>query len=77
MATFAMQSASSIDNNEQPTAELISDFASRYYQQAKDCPDEILFSHPIEWADALTQILFERMGHKVQMHTPQIGKKKN
>ena len=66
----------SIENNEQPTAELISDFASRYYQQAKDCPDEILFSHPIEWADALAQLLHERAGHKVQIRTPIKGTKK-
>jgi|MDSW01.2.fsa_nt_gb excinuclease ABC subunit C len=66
----------SIEDSEQPTAELISEFASRYYQQAKDCPDEILFSHPIEWADALAQILHERMGHKVKIHTPQKGQKK-
>lgn len=66
----------SIDNSEQPTAELISDFASRYYQQSKDWPDEILFSDAIEWADALEQLLTERAGHKVVIHTPQKGKKK-
>ncbi|MBT6431461.1 MAG: excinuclease ABC subunit UvrC [Deltaproteobacteria bacterium] len=66
----------SIDNNEQPTPELISDFASRYYQQSQDCPDEILFSDSIEWAEALEQLLTERAGHKVVIHTPQKGKKK-
>ena len=66
----------SIDNSEQPTSELISDFASRYYQQSKDWPDEILFSNAIEWSDALEQLLTERAGHKVAIHTPQKGKKK-
>ena len=66
----------SIENSEQPTAELISDFASRYYQQSKDWPDEILFSDSIEWSDALEQLLTERAGHKVVIHTPQKGKKK-
>jgi excinuclease ABC subunit C len=66
----------SIDNSEQPTAELISDFASRYYQQSKGWPDEILFSGAIEWSDALEQLLTERAGHKVVIRTPQKGKKK-
>jgi len=66
----------SIENSEQPTAELVSDFASRYYQQSKDYPDEILFAQPIDLGDALEQLLSERAGHKVIIQRPQKGKKK-
>lgn len=64
------------DSSELPTAEVLSDFASRYYQQVKDYPDEILFAEPIEWETELEELLTERAGHRVTIQVPKRGNKK-
>lgn len=61
---------------EQPSGEVLADFAVRYYLSGEDVPDEILFADPMEWADTLGELLSEQQGHRVSTAVPRRGDKK-
>ncbi len=65
----------SLDGLEQPTSEILSDFAGRFYTNESDVPDEILFPPEFEWDGALAELLSEKRGRKVAVFAPQRGDK--
>ena len=62
-------------DTEVPTSEVLADFAGRFYTDATDTPDEILFPVEMEWADALATVLSEKRGRSVAVLTPKRGDK--
>ncbi len=65
----------SFDSLEQPTSEILSDFAGAFYTNEADVPDEILFPPEFEWDAALAELLTEKRGRKVAVLVPQRGDK--
>lgn len=66
----------SLEELEQPTSEVLADFAVRYYLDDLDTPDEILFPDEMEWGDTLQEILSERRRKKLSVVRPKRGDKK-
>lgn len=66
----------SMEELEQPSGEVLADFAVRYYLDEPDAPEEILFPDDMEWADTLAELLTERRGKKVSVVLPKRGDKK-
>jgi len=66
----------SFEDLEVPTSELLSDFAARYYAKEKDLPAEILLPPEMEWTEALSELLGEKVGRSVDVRAPQRGDKR-
>ncbi len=66
----------SMEELEQPSGEVLADFAVRYYIDEPETPDEILFPEHMEWADTLAELLSERRNKKVSVVLPKRGDKK-
>jgi excinuclease ABC subunit C len=60
---------------EMPSAEVLADFAVRYYDDA-DIPAEILFPPDMEWSGPLGALLSDKVGHSVRARVPRRGDKK-
>lgn len=65
----------SFDELEQPTDEVLADFAMRYYATEHALPVEILFPAPMHWAEALGEVLSDHAGHRVRVMVPRRGEK--
>jgi excinuclease ABC subunit C len=65
----------SFADTEVPTADVLSDFAGRYYSVADGIPHEIVFPAAMEWDSSLAAVLSERTGHTVKVLVPQRGDK--
>jgi excinuclease ABC subunit C len=65
----------SLSDVEMPAAEVLADFAARYYTAADAVPEEILFPPEMEWQEPLSQVLSEKSGHAVRALVPQRGDK--
>ena len=63
-------------DTELATSDVLADFAGRYYVEAEDLPDEILFPKDMEWSEALALLLAERAGHAVRGLVPVRGDKR-
>jgi excinuclease ABC subunit C len=61
---------------DRPPAEVLGEFASRYYAEAAYVPREVLLSHPIPEMDALSAALSELRGTRVLVTVPQRGEKR-
>lgn len=61
---------------EQPSGEVLADFAVRYYLEEPDAPEEILFPDTMEWGDTLAELLTERRQRKVAVLLPKRGDKR-
>ncbi len=66
----------SFSHREMPVQEVLPSFLLQYYGEAPVIPAEILISIPLEDADALAEILVEKRGAKVSIHSPQRGEKR-
>lgn len=66
----------SMEELEQPSGEVLADFAVRYYLEEPETPDEILFPEEMEWADTLAELLSERRRKKVSVLQPKRGDKR-
>ncbi len=65
----------SLADMEIPTADVLADFAVRYYLGHHDVPTEILVPSDMEWAEALAALLSEQAGRTVRVLAPQRGDK--
>ncbi len=61
---------------DEPPEEVLTSFMLQYYSEDSLPPREILLSHLMEDADALSQLLTERRGAKVTVTRPQRGEKR-
>jgi excinuclease ABC subunit C len=59
-----------------PAAEVLADFAVRYYVADRTVPEEILFGGDMEWAEPLALFLTETAGHTVRVLVPRRGEKR-
>ncbi len=66
----------SLNTIEQTYEDALEEFASRYYAEREDLPNEILLPINLVWAEVLSQHLFENFGKKVKILTPQKGQKR-
>ncbi|MEK7704078.1 MAG: excinuclease ABC subunit UvrC [Myxococcota bacterium] len=63
---------------EQPTTDLLSDFAVRYLAAHRsDLPDELLLPPEMEWAQALEAYASDTLGHPLRVLTPRRGDKRH
>jgi excinuclease ABC subunit C len=60
---------------ELPTAEILSHFATQYYADLEDWPDEILFPPEMDWAKALEELLSDTVQRTLRVATPKRGHK--
>ena len=66
----------SFNDLEQPTNEILSDYAHALLRRAEwASPDEILFPDEMEWEAPLAEVLTEKRGRRVEVLTPQRGDK--
>ncbi|MEL6181141.1 MAG: excinuclease ABC subunit UvrC, partial [Myxococcota bacterium] len=63
-------------DQEFPDEEVLSSFISQYYLSGNTIPHEVLLPLELESADAMSILLSEERGRKVQVITPQRGAKK-
>lgn len=68
----------SFTEQELPDAEVLGDFAVRYYEavDASELPHEILFPPAMEWSEPLSELLSEKAGRRVRCMVPQRGDKR-
>ena len=60
---------------ELPTAEILSHFATQYYAELEDLPDEILFPPEMIWGKALEELLTDTTQRPLRVVTPKRGHK--
>jgi len=60
---------------ELPIAEILSHFATQYYSDLEDWPDEILFPPEMVWAKALEELLSDTVQRPLRVATPKRGHK--
>ena len=73
---FSENTIESFSNIFTPDAEIISSFMAQFYLHGAFVPAEILVPYPISDSEAMMELLTERKGKKVSVHSPQRGPKK-
>jgi len=68
----------SLDGLEQPSGDILADFAARYYgAPGVDVPSEILVPLEMQWCEALSEVLSEKKGRSVHVRAPERGDKRH
>ena len=63
-----------IDNGENASdSEILNSFAAQYYAQSTFIPDELILQYELADIDAISQMLCEKRGKKVEIKVPKIG----
>ena len=58
------------------SAEIMGEFVKQFYDQAAEIPPEVLLPHEVEEAAVIESWLRSKRGHKVVLHVPRRGKKR-
>lgn len=66
----------SFEETELETGDVLADFATRYYTEEGEVPEEILFPSAMEWSEALAALLADKAGRVVRVLVPERGDKR-